>query len=640
MMNKMLLVLIGVACASLGCTTASAKAGEDTATPSTQPVKDFVAKYIAENKKGYVPRPCGFDMNRNGVIGEPADRLVGDGKTKDPDGDGVEEDILYVDAMAGNDEAGDGSVAKPYKTIQKALDACDGPEDGAEDIVCVSGTFNEALTIKQSGVAGHYVRDKFQFPKNPLMIIGWDKDGDGQYPPYDKDDEAVLDGNVGAGLLGLAISTNGKHSYLEIAHLSITNYGSEAWRECGAMKLFRSGSGPQSHVYVHDVEMSNINRATPSGSARIVMNFWGGPRSHVAIINNQVDEYASWFCRGSPRGGNFRFQNNSLKMYGTLKAGSGQYAMGWKLWGLHNGVEILDNVLDANPRAWGNPNRYTYGIAICQCAQDWVIRGNVLIDLNSAISLQGDAGPRSCQSRTVNNILIDRNVIRNTYGGWRGGARGIGISGGSLTTATVENVTITNNFISSTAEMSAGIACRAGNNQGPQPGKVTIVGNTIHGPIKQAGAGISIAPARRHKHRQNNFVIKNNIIANAGRGVNIATDYAPSNWVAGGNVYDPRRGFRWNNPKHWESVQFPAWKEATGQDAESKAVQPAFVGAASGDFHLRVEDTVARGAGVDITDITKVDFDGRPRSSDRPAAGADVPEPGAARSPKISPAKN
>ncbi len=28
------------------------------------------------------------------------------------------------------------------------------------------------------------------------MLVGWDADNDGQYPPYDTDDTAVLDGNV------------------------------------------------------------------------------------------------------------------------------------------------------------------------------------------------------------------------------------------------------------------------------------------------------------------------------------------------------------------------------------------------------------------------------------------------------------
>ncbi len=44
---------------------------------------EFVSRYIAENGKGYVSRACGFDMNRDGLIGGPADRLIGDGKTTD-----------------------------------------------------------------------------------------------------------------------------------------------------------------------------------------------------------------------------------------------------------------------------------------------------------------------------------------------------------------------------------------------------------------------------------------------------------------------------------------------------------------------------------------------------------------------------
>ncbi len=111
MMKKAWIVLIALSCGCLHCMTGSAQAREKPTTPSKEPKKDFVARHIAESKKGYVPRPCGFDMNRNGVIGEPADRLVGDGKTADPDGDGVNEDILYVDANAGNDETGDGSSA-------------------------------------------------------------------------------------------------------------------------------------------------------------------------------------------------------------------------------------------------------------------------------------------------------------------------------------------------------------------------------------------------------------------------------------------------------------------------------------------------------------------------------------------------
>ena len=52
------------------------------------------APLFADEPRGYTARPCGFDMNRNGILGEPADRLVGDGATADPDGDGVNEDFF------------------------------------------------------------------------------------------------------------------------------------------------------------------------------------------------------------------------------------------------------------------------------------------------------------------------------------------------------------------------------------------------------------------------------------------------------------------------------------------------------------------------------------------------------------------
>ncbi len=378
-----------------------AQAGEAERT-AAQLEEHFAAKFIAARRKGYLPRPCGFDMDRNGVIGEAADRLVGDGKTRDPDGDGVNEDILYVDADAGSDEAGDGSPGKPLKTIQKALDLADGPEDGAEDIVCISGTFHETLVMRKGGVPGHYVRDGFQFPKNPTMIIGWDKDGDGAYPPYDRDDTAVLDGER---TLAWAVANEHKLSHIEIAHLTIRNYGYKE-KNGGALRLFRWGNGSQSHVYIHDVEMHAINKAEKDASGKIVINFWGGPMTDVAVVNNLVDEYASYFCRGSPPdgAGRFRFRNNTLRMYGIRGGG---FVTGWKLWGHHRKVEILDNVLDCNAAAW-RPLGHVSGVGVCQGTQDWMIRGNVFLDLG--VTLQPFAKGYPFERR-LDNIAIERNIF-------------------------------------------------------------------------------------------------------------------------------------------------------------------------------------------------------------------------------------
>ncbi len=61
---------------------------------------------------GYQPRACGFDLDDDGIAGEPEDCRVCDGTTADPDGDGVAEDLIYVDAVAGKDQRGCGGAAE------------------------------------------------------------------------------------------------------------------------------------------------------------------------------------------------------------------------------------------------------------------------------------------------------------------------------------------------------------------------------------------------------------------------------------------------------------------------------------------------------------------------------------------------
>ena len=579
---------------------------------------DFVARYIASARKGYIARPCGFDMDRNGIVGEAPDRLVADGKTRDPDGDGVAEDILYVDADRGDDAAGDGSPGKPFKTIQKAVDAADGPGDGAEDIIAIAGTFHEALVLKHGGVPGHYVRDGFQFPRHPTMIVGWDRDGDGEYPPQDRDDVAVLDGER---TLAWAITSPQKHSYIEIAHLTIRNYGYHE-RSGGAIQLFRWGTGRQSHVFIHDVEMQAINKAEKDASSKIVVNFWGGPMTDVAVVNVLVDEYSSYFCRGAPPdgAGRFRFRNITLRMFGVR---GGSVVTGWKLWGHHRGVEIRDCVLDCNADAW-RPRNYVSGIGVCQGTQQWTIRGNVLIDLPVILQPYAKGYPFK---HTLDRITIDRNVFRNRYRGWDWPRPGIKLSGSPDAPAhqSIENVTITNNFFSTLAQWGGAIHCSASNGGGPQRGTVTIAGNTFAGPVAPGRGAIAIDTRRRGAFRHESFVLRNNIVATEGPGLALLVGYAPKQLVADGNLYGPRAKFLWRSYQPRAAVAFDAWQRATGQDARSATGTPAFLDAAGGDLHLAPHGAAPAGPGVDITDITRTDFDGQPRSADRPVAGADVP---------------
>jgi len=593
---------------------------------------------VLDSKRGYTARACGFDIDRDGQIGGSGDADVGDGVTTDPDGDGTDEDILYVDAADGNDASGDGSARRPYKTIQKALDECDGPGDGAEDIVCIHGTFRETVTFRHSGVAGHYIRDGFQFPDNPTMLIGWDKDDDGQYPPYDPDDEAVLDGNVDgntANCLYRAIDqsrSEDKISYLEIAHLTIRNYGYKK-DECGAMRLFQDPHDPvQSHVYVHDVEMHNINRGHDCSSSTIVVDFWGGVRRHVALINCLADEFGAYFCRAGMKRFDsqyFRFQNLTLKFYGKVDDTS----TGWKLWSGGN-VEIIDNVIDANPRAWGGDKLGGKGVVPGIMTQDWVIRNNEFHDCMHAIVVHADAGPRYGRHRPVDNILIDGNVFRQSYV-WNKNSIGIMIEKGELLSACVANVAITNNFFWSDSDKdpNAGwvyaIHSQSSNDEDANhPGVITIAGNTFYGHRKQnPGSGVNgvIHAFSRFKYPQNNWIFKNNLITHLhspSDNYSVYMGFAPDNWIADGNVYDSNGRFRWDG-KNCDTLA--DWQRATGQDANSTVGQPRFVDAANCDLHLDANDTVARGAGVDLSGITDHDYDGDQRHANTKTAGADVP---------------
>ena len=582
--------------------------------------------------RGYSARPCGFDMNRNGIIGEGADRTVGDGSTTDPDGDSTDEDLIYVDATDGNDPTGDGSASNPYKTVQYALNQADGPGDGAEDIVCIAGVFNEELTLTQSGVTGYYTMDNFQFPDNPFMLIGWDKDADGEYPPYDADDTAVLDGNVGPNSF-LAINNQaGAEDYVEIAHLAMRYYGRNfTGNPQGAMRIAPDG-GVVSHIYFHDVEMTSINDAIQGDSQTSIWSFWcgSGTLTYIAFINNLVDGTSYYVARGAPGNGSgyFRLRNNTINFTVGEYQDSNMPNLGttWKVWGEHSNVEILNNVINGATSDSADQTIAGGGIGIRPCVRNYTVRNNALYNARGGIGIDG-LSEGGCHSRSIDEIVIDRNIIRNAYTGWNYGyMQSILINeGGSTTAETVEDVTITNNFISilDTSQPTRGFQSHLGNDGGPQVGVITFAGNTIYGP----GSGVLFRAMSIYSiqaYPQEDYVIKNNIIANVGGyNLNMRVSHDPNGWIANGNIYDDDGNFNWD-PNFGARMTFSEWQTASGQDGSSRTGDPVFVDEASGDFHIDPNDTLVEGAGVDITDITTADIDGDERTAGTPWPGADV----------------
>jgi len=555
--------------------------------------------------RGYTARACGLDMNRNGIIGEAADCNVCDGTTTDVDGDGQIEDLYYVDSVSGTDNGSCGASSSPCMTISYTIDnRVDGPGTGQEDIVCIQGTFTENIDNLKSGIAGFYTINatgsqatNFQYPDNPFMIVGWDTDNDGSYPPFDTDETAVIDGSSVGSTAAFSNGTN-SDSYWELAHFTVQDFANR-----GFMSPGRS-STPVSHIYSHDIELLRMvkgKQVNPGGQFR-AYNLFTGQLDWFANVNMKFTDQGGLFARGEPTvATNWRWQNMTVLFSGL----AGNDVMGFKLWGLLTGVEVLDSIWDAQPDLW-NPDAGSPGssaVAAAQCSQDWVIRNNEFIDFTFGILLQPFASG-ACTSRGMTGTIIDQNRIGNTYDPWSGGPAGILILHGGNAGNTVEDVTITNNFIWDTTANTyeTCIETRAGSDTGPNPGTITIAGNTCFGDFADAAFELD----SRTSFPKQDYVFKNNIIAGAPNGRNVKTDYVVTNWVADGNVFDP-----------------DASESSSLTYGSSVSCAPIFVNSAIGDFHLTAADSCAINSGIDITAITTKDLDGETRSSTSPDSGAD-----------------
>lgn len=573
----------------------------------------------ASENRGYTSRPCGFDMNRNGVFAEPADCNVCDGTTTDPDGDGNAEDLIYVDCDAGSDQTGDGSPTNPLRTIANAISRANGT--GEEDIVCFKGTCND-YNLNLEGMAGktgtysvpasgNQVRS-FNYPNNPAMIVGWDADNDGQYPPFDTDDTAVL-----AAVVDAADSlVSAGQDYFEFAHFSVRDYGKNDGIDHGSVG---NVAVPLDYNYFHDLELSGINDNTCQTSARIVFNVFFLPVS-LAIENVSTVESGAYFMRGTGGGGPeekgpIRIQNLTLSMRGMVEGsscGSGNGPTRFiKIWGYFTGIEVLDSLHICDVDNWhGTPDtKPCSGVLAAQCTQDWDIINNEFRDVTEVLICQGYAAG-TCDdaiARTVDDIVYDRNLyINTTTGSFMEGARAVSLGTfGNSPGEMCEDITIANSIFHWNDSRWEGAILYHGDygGAGDVPGTIKIINNTFYGDNKHSPTSspregyIVFDPAPANK-RHNNIVIKNNIMAGGTEPCfNTYFDYAPPNFDSDNNVFDGSCYYRWVGST--ESA-IAGWQSDTGGDASSLECHPTFIDSSSDDFHLAADDTCALGRGTDI----------------------------------------
>lgn len=530
---------------------------------------------------GYRARPCGFDLDRNGIVGERLDRAIANGRTSDPDGDGVDEDLIYVDADRGDDERGDGSATRPWRTIRRAMSACDGPQDGAEDIVCISGVFHESVSIPCSGVPGHVVIDGFQYPRDPFMLIGWDRDGDGEFPPYDRDDVAVIDGSrPGQPNRSLAVSNrDGNHSHIEIAHLTIRNFGHDAPKpktKTPRAAFAPASDGNVSHIYMHDVAIESINEGALGDGYGHVVYFWIGRTrlNWFAFENNRVERFSGYGFRGvaANGSGHFRLQGNTFRPTPgrTSRPEIPDLGTLWKVWNSYNHLEFISNLVEGcpteHPRSLGGT-----GFGVRPGVQDVTIRGNRFVNLKVSIGVDGNA-PGYGQERRVDRVLIEDNVIVNDWKNYpdtaTGGPLGIYLPEGGDLKNTIGDVTIRNNTLRFAQPNARGILCSAGNTEGPQPGTVSIEGNRFIAP--NAGRDYySISLQTRVPFPLQRLTIADNHFTHSGdQGFHIVLSYTPNVLRLDRNGYT-EGAWKWGRQ---QVTSLRSWQSVSQHDAHSHMV--------------------------------------------------------------------
>jgi hypothetical protein len=549
-----------------------------------------------------------------------------------------------VDCDTGTDASGCGAAGSPpCGTIEYAWNTIGS---GGYEIVCFTGTCTDADWEPTSGgnevvhlvePTGSQVR-AWEYPSEPKMLIGWDTDGDHEFPPVDEDDTSMLDGS------GAAHRFMSGHlpTHLELAHFSARQYNDDQQfddPDGGFVGRLRGWD------YFHDIELDRIGNNTCQASGNLTFTFFGGSPDWIAIENIRSVADGGYFIRGAggdgpDERGPLRFQNLTVVSRGmaeTNECGSGGGRTTFiKMWGFYTGVEVLDNVRGCDIDGWnGLPPQWGCGGGVVDvCSQDWDIINNEFRDSGSAIGCQGEGGGACNDIRPIKDVVWDRNIFINTRGAdpgkarnsydpldniWEAGtAMAIGSFGDSIE-ETCQDLTITNNtFFLGAPGWERGLMYTAGG-VGEVPGFVTIANNTIYGenqdsPLSFQPPGYILLTGDQGGAAE--MTIENNLFGGGSAGcTNITKD---SSWAAGGqnvsignNVYDADCDWTWDGTDY---VDFASWQGPSG-DQDSMTCAPDLVDPGTGDFHLTAQDACAVDAGRPSVNDRDIDGDARPQGA-------------------------
>lgn len=566
-----------------------------------------VAAVRSSTLRGRADRACGLDTDRDGILGEPEDCRVCSGM-------GGASDSIYLIANAGEDNTQCGTVDAPCRTIQYALDNRVTEE---RHTLCLSGKFSESVSLNRSGASGFYLRDDFRYPSNPIAIIGWDRDGDRKYPPFDSDDEAVIDGGNTLNYAFRTTLTGG--SFMEIAHLSVVNFFNGGPGVGGGFWNARAAA-PSTYLYFHDLRFEgNTDDSTGGEYASLI---WqqdnGGSLQYLAFENNFLDAESQilWVTDNSATQ-NLLFRENSVNHVFRSAA----LAYEGFITQDASDVTIRDNHFEVD-RTRDTSSRF-FGVVPSTCSQRFTVVNNNFINVSGAF-VAGPVFLRPCDTtRRIDSLAFEKNLVKLSFGG----PVPFAISTFDETDPTygtlaysVKDVSFTNNILVGVGNaMEACFSLGYSNTATPQDGITTVIGNTCVNPKNQ---GILISRSNPVFWSQS-FRIQGNLVHSESPALFARTEYTPTDFQSDRNIYSGSASqFDWDFSG---PISFTTWRGLNLQDVNSSlSCDVSFADSSNLDYHTASTDTCSRSVGSTNYISLIDDYDGEARTAANDRAGADI----------------
>ena len=313
---------------------------------------------------------------------------------------------LIVVSKSGNDLYGDGSLNKPYATIQHAINMA----SKGDSILVREGTYFESIVFTKSGTFDHFITLTNYPGENP-----------------------ILDGSLAQ--TEAMISLNGQ-SYIHIEGFKICHLKGD-WAY-GFLLNHEESHVIIRHNELYDIKTSNVKDA--NNGANAIICFGASSKKsiqHILIENNYIHDCETGWSEAVSITGNCEYINvihNRIEKTGNIGidfSGNYGYCPNKRL-----DQARLSIVKDNTISYCNSPNATSYGLYI-DGGRDIIVENNTIFNSQGGIEIAAEE--RSIYPTT--NILVRNNLIYHNQ------AYGLLIGAYQKNTGRVENIKVYNNTL-------------------------------------------------------------------------------------------------------------------------------------------------------------------------------------------------